>query len=170
MYIKNFKPMECPVCHEYYFADDPQGEKEEPSYEGKSPDYCSHCGWQYDLFQFEHPDVGDMTNKLSLNDYKIWYQKKIEEDPEYHYMTANYVEVPHMCPVCGKYEFNDTDSHDICVYCGWEDDQLMEDEPDEWAGCANQLCLNDARIEYKKKIEENPNYQWSKEVNKQSND
>ena len=22
MAIKNFKPMECPVCHEYYFTDD----------------------------------------------------------------------------------------------------------------------------------------------------
>ena len=50
-----------------------------PEYEGKEDDYCSHCGWKYDLYQFE-----------------------------------------------------DTDSHDICPFYGWEDDELMESEPSKW--------------------------------------
>ena len=28
MTIKNFKPMECPICHQYYFSDDTDLEKE----------------------------------------------------------------------------------------------------------------------------------------------
>ena len=27
MTIKNFKPMECPICHQYYFSDDPDLKK-----------------------------------------------------------------------------------------------------------------------------------------------
>lgn len=50
MTIKNFKPMECPICHQYYFSDDTDLEKEDSEYEGKEDDYCSHCGWKYDLY------------------------------------------------------------------------------------------------------------------------
>ena len=157
---KDFKPMECPVCHEYYFADDTDDEKNEPDYTGKLDDYCPHCGWEYDLYQFEHPDVANLTNELSLNEYKEWFQKKVEENPKYDYTEENYVPTPHICPVCGKYEFKDLSSFDICPYCGWEDDELMEDEPDEWAGCANPLCLNDYRKEYQRLISENPDYIW----------
>lgn len=35
MTIKNFKPMECPICHQYYFSDDTDLEKEDSEYEGK---------------------------------------------------------------------------------------------------------------------------------------
>ena len=45
---KKFKPMECPVCHECYFTDDTELEKEVHDFEGKQDDYCSHCGWKYD--------------------------------------------------------------------------------------------------------------------------
>lgn len=36
----------------------------------------------------------------------------------------------HMCPVCGKYEFETYGSNDICEVCGWEDDWLQEERPD----------------------------------------
>ena len=166
MAIKNFKPMECPVCHEYYFTDDTELEKEDPDYEGKQDDYCSHCGWKYDLYQMEHPDAPNLTNELSLNDYKKWFQSKLDENPKYDYAEDNYTATPHMCPVCGKYEFEDTGSFDICPFCGWEDDELMEAEPDKWAGCANPLCLNNYRKDYQKKIKENPNYKWKLDKNK----
>ena len=71
----------------------------------------------------------------------------------------------HMCPVCGKYRFTGYGSFDICKFCGWEDDDLMEDNPD-YPGGTNDLSLNDYRKEYQKKIQENPNYKWIIEVNK----
>ena len=55
--------------------------KEDPEYEGKEDDYCSHCGWKYDLYQFEHPNVSNLTNELSLNDYCKDYQQKIKDIP-----------------------------------------------------------------------------------------
>jgi hypothetical protein len=158
--IKYFKPMVCPICHEYYFTDDTIFEKQDPEYQGKRDDYCRHCGWEYDLYQYEHPDVPNLTNKLSLNEYKKWFQDKSKKNPNYDYLEENYIQTPHLCPVCGKYEFEDEDSFDICPYCGWEDDSLMESEPDKWAGCANRLCLNDYKKEYQEIIKENPNYKW----------
>ena len=160
MIIKNFKPMECPICHQYYFSDDTDLEKEDPEYEGKEDDYCLHCGWKYDLYQIEHPDEPNLTNELSLNDYKKWFQSRIDENPKYDYTEDNYTMTPHICPICGKYEFKDTDSHDICPFCGWEDDELMEYDPSNWAGCANPLCLNDYRKDYQQKIKDNPDYKW----------
>lgn len=159
---KFFKPMECPICHEYYFADDTMLEKKQSDYEGKRDDYCHHCGWKYDLFQIENPNVANLTNKLSLNDYRKWYEDKIHENPNYDYTEDNYVKTPHICPVCGKYKFKDVSSFDICPYCGWEDDELMEENPDEYAGCANPLCLNDFRKDYQNKIKQDPNYKWKK--------
>ena len=35
----------------------------------------------------------------------------------------------HLCPVCGKYEFEEQGSFDICDVCGWEDDPLQLKEP-----------------------------------------
>ena len=58
-----------------------------------------------------------------------------------------YIKQPHMCPVCGKYEFPDRDSYDICPFCGWEDDALQEDEPD-YEGGANDPSLNQYRAAY----------------------
>ncbi len=52
----------------------------------------------------------------------------------------------HLCPVCGKYEFDDYDSYDICDVCGWEDEGLQEKYPDE-EGC-NNVSLNKAREAY----------------------
>ena len=61
---------------------------------------------------------------------------------------SEYVMRPHMCPVCGKYEFEDTDSYDICPVCGWEDDALQAENPT--LGGANRMSLNSAREAYKR--------------------
>lgn len=49
---------------------------------------------------------------------------------------------PHKCPVCGKTEFPERGSFDICTECGWEDDMIQTDYPDEEAG-ANMMSLNE---------------------------
>lgn len=55
---------------------------------------------------------------------------------------------PYKCRVCGlgHIEYG----YDICDYCGWEDDDIQNDEPD-YMGGANQMSLN----QYKKFWEEN---------------
>ncbi len=53
----------------------------------------------------------------------------------------------HKCPVCGKYEFPEFDSFDVCPVCGWEDDWIQEDDPD--FGGANWETLNGCKALYK---------------------
>lgn len=53
----------------------------------------------------------------------------------------------HKCPVCGKYEFPEIDSFDVCEVCGWEDDGVQEDDPN-YAGGANKMSLNQAKAAY----------------------
>jgi hypothetical protein len=49
------------------------------------------------------------------------------------------------CPVCGFYTLpNEEGSYEICDICGWEDDDIQEDDPD-YAGGANKQSLNQFR-------------------------
>lgn len=54
---------------------------------------------------------------------------------------------PHLCLMCGKYEFQELDSFDVYDVCGREDDSIQEDNPDEEC-CANRMSLNQARKAY----------------------
>ena len=56
----------------------------------------------------------------------------------------------HKCPVCGKYEFEYEGCFDICEVCGWHDDPIQFENPDEEC-CANKISLNEAREVYKKR-------------------
>ena len=60
----------------------------------------------------------------------------------------------HLCPVCGKFQFKEKNSYEICEICGWQDDIFQADNPDE-DQCANIMSLNEARLAYKegRKIE-----------------
>ena len=49
-----------------------------------------------------------------------------------------------LCPVCGKYEFEEEDWYEVCPICGWEDDSLQRDDPD-YSGGANDMSLNEYR-------------------------
>lgn len=62
-------------------------------------------------------------------------------------MAKNDLEKKHLCPVCGKYEFEKRLSFDICEECGWQDDLLDEDNPDSVSG-ANEMTLDEAKEAY----------------------
>ena len=36
----------------------------------------------------------------------------------------------HICPVCGKYEFQEYDSFEFCPICKWHDDALLTKKPE----------------------------------------
>ncbi len=150
-----YKPMECPICGKFYFSDLQDGDE-------YSEFFCSVCGWVYDLNQAENPDCKDGENEMSLNEYKAWYENKIAKKLDYNYWDENKpAPAPHKCPICGKYEFEDDSSFDICPFCGWEDDGIMEDDPD-YSGGANDLSLNEYKKQYEKNLAKDPNYKWAK--------
>gem|GEM_PF-767272 len=162
--LPQIEPMLCPVCQKYRFEE----LSLEDIWSGITPENaeCKMCGWHYDLSQLENPDKQCGANVLSLNEYKAQYKKKLAENPDYNYFdekTDNYKPQAHICPVCGKYEFSDISSNEICPFCGWEDDKLMEDEPDSWAGCANDLCLNDFIERYKLLTQKKSDYKFAKD-------
>lgn len=51
------------------------------------------------------------------------------------------------CPVCNKYFFDEEDNYDICPVCGWENDGIQYKDHN-YAGGANNLSVNECRIEY----------------------
>lgn len=56
-----------------------------------------------------------------------------------------------LCPVCGKYFFDRFGDDDVCEVCGWENDPIQYDNPDE-TRCCNRMSLNQAREAWKKGI------------------
>lgn len=78
-------------------------------------------------------------------------------------VISNKASSEHLCPVCGRYLFESESSHDICPFCGWENDSLMESEPDGWAGCSNDLCLSMYRKRYLNALKNNSSYEYSRD-------
>lgn len=153
---KNYEPIICPVCGNFYFSDLQEGDAVEDL-------YCHRCGWKYDIKQAEKPTLKDGKNEKCVLELRKEYLEKLESNPDYDYLEVTYSATEHKCPICGKYTFEDTASFDICPYCGWEDDELMEKEPDKWAGSANDLCLNDYKKRYDELVARKPNYTYSKD-------
>lgn len=159
--IPQIEKSSCPVCGKFQF----EPITWEDIYCGIIPSdvYCMDCGWHYDLRQSENPNLSDGANAMSLNEYKSWYAQKVKENPGYSFFeeqTENYVPTPHKCSVCGKYEFRDECSHDICPFCGWEDDGTDDDS--EILG-ANDLCFSMYKERYYNYLKLNPAYRWDKD-------
>ena len=163
---KRFKPMDCPICGDMYFSAPNKYHKD--TYKEELNEYlngevqCRHCGWIYDLDQYENPDSSDGYNKLSLKEYKKEFDEKVKNNPDYDYLEENMGDPePHMCPVCGEYEFADILSSDICPICGWEDigyDEFPDEKPSDY-----MMSLNERIAWFKERREENSNYKWIKE-------
>lgn len=137
-----YQPMGCPVCGEFYFSKLQEGDDVDRL-------RCAKCGWRYDYRQAADHDCKAGKNAQSVNEYRQWYREKLAENPKYDFSDEQSPpKEQHLCPVCGKHVFRERDSFDICPLCGWMDDGLMEEEPDRWAGCSNDLCLNDFRKRY----------------------
>jgi len=161
-FIKNFKPMCCPICDNFYFSK-PRWEEAVNEYEEGV--YCSSCGWIYDYNQFLDKDLKIGKNKMSLNEYKVWYNDQLKEDPNFDYFEK-YIKkdpVPHMCPVCGEYEFDQELSYDICSVCGWQDDGCeVPDDGVEQIG-ANTLTYSEHKKQFLEKRKVDPKYKWINE-------
>lgn len=152
----------CPVCGKFQF--------EPITWEDiccgivPSDIYCMDCGWHYDVHQRENPNLSNGANTMSLNEYKAWYAQKVKDNPEYSFFeeqTENYVPTPHKCPVCAKYDFKDECCHDICPFCGWEDDGT--DDGSESLG-ANDLRFSLYKERYNGCVKRNPEYRWDKDI------
>lgn len=160
MKFPQVEEMLCPVCGKMRFTP----LRWDEIYQNITPSdvYCQYCGWHYDHEQNESPDLKNRANSMSLNEYKEWYIKKLFDNPDYCYfdeVTDNYIPVPHKCPVCGKYEFEDESCYDVCPFCGWEDDGVQMNDAD-CEGGANVLSLNQYRKQYQQRLKDNPNYKW----------
>lgn len=49
-----------------------------------------------------------------------------------------------ICPCCGEKTLCFDDEFDICEICGWIDDPLQHDDPDDTEG-QNPMSLNEAK-------------------------
>lgn len=130
---KQIKPMLCPVCGKFKFTELSNDDIES----GDKPNEvrCTQCGWIYDLEQTVNSNLANQSNKLSLNDYKIQYQKLIKQNPKYEFWkTIRPKKIKHKCPVCGQYIFKDKASFDICPVCHWEDDGSDEWDDEDLCG------------------------------------
>jgi len=52
------------------------------------------------------------------------------------------------CMCCGNNTLTPNSVYEICPICGWEDDDIQNDDPD-FEGGANEMSLNQAKIAYK---------------------
>lgn len=177
MYKEKIKfPFKCPVCGKSEFVDvdylleedndievytiDPvTGEKKLSDAISAHGVHCEFCGWTYDLKQVLNYDVVGDRNDKTVNEQKQEYQNKIQENPDYSFDDEMAKPKPHMCPICGEFEFVDIISYDVCPVCGWIDDGTDTSPFTDYSE-VNIISLKDAKEEFKKKRLENPKYKF----------
>lgn len=52
------------------------------------------------------------------------------------------------CECCGNYSIPLNSAYEICSVCGWQDDDIQNDDPN-FEGGANEMSLNQAKKAYK---------------------
>lgn len=121
----NFIEIDCPICGKFHFSKSSAEEIEL----GIKEYTCYACGWVYDGSGIDDDSYCGKNNK-SIKEYKNLYKKQIVKDKDFNFLKSNHKKEPHFCPVCGKHEFKDRNSFEICPVCGWQDDDVMESEPE----------------------------------------
>ena len=51
------------------------------------------------------------------------------------------------CACCGQWTLPEDSCYEICRVCGWEDDDVQNDDP-QFSGGANDMSLEEARAAY----------------------
>ncbi len=64
---------------------------------------------------------------------------------------------PYKCVCCGDGIIKEP--HDICLICGWEDDEVQNDNRD-FSGGANKKSLNEHKKDFESLRCKNKNYNW----------
>lgn len=169
-------PFKCPVCGKSEFEDvdylleedkdvkaytiDPStGEKRLLDAIEVAEVHCEFCGWTYDLKQVLNYDVVGDRNDKTVNEQKKEYQNKIQENPDYSFDKETAKPKPHICPICGEFQFSNIDSYDVCPVCGWIDDGIDTSPFTDYSE-VNVISIKDAKEEFKNKRKENPKYKW----------
>lgn len=52
-----------------------------------------------------------------------------------------------VCPVCGRYHFEEPNTFEECPNCGWVDDLVQRNDPDYKSGF-NRISVNEAREKF----------------------
>ena len=166
---QKFVRMLCPVCGKYRFT-------EPEHFDENTIIKCPNCGWIYDLAQTEDVLLKNGKNKLCYEDYFEKYIMNRCSDENYdcqinnEYKKHKHKKAPHKCPICGKYEFPDRNSYDICPNCGWEDEEASdEDDLISYILGANGMTKQRYREQYEKLLKEDPNYTWENAVKNRIN-
>ncbi|MCR5741860.1 MAG: hypothetical protein K6G38_05335 [Gammaproteobacteria bacterium] len=169
-------PFKCPVCGksefedvdwlleedkdvEVYTINESTGEKKLSDAIAAHNVHCEFCGWTYDLKQLLDFNVIGDRNTKTVNEQKKYYQNKIQENPNYIYDEEVIQPTPHICPICGEYEFENSNSYDGCPICGWIDDGTENRPLDDYSE-VNVISIHEAKEEFKNKRKENPKYKW----------
>lgn len=160
-------PFKCPVCGKSEFDDFDWLLEEDKDIESYSIDsttgklklsdaidtcgvFCEYCGWTYDLKQLlDYDSIGD-RNEKSVNELKQIYLTKIKENPNYNFSKEISLPKPHKCPICGKYEFKNICSYDICPICEWIDDGTENIPFDDYSE-VNVISIKEAKEEFTKR-------------------
>ena len=72
-------------------------------------------------------------------------------------VSTEFKKYPHSCVCCKEGVIED--AHDICLICGWEDDEIQNDD-ENFSGGANKDSLVEHRKAFQEYRKQNAGYIW----------